>query len=89
MVACIMGNLSSVKHIVKTAKKRMKPKDYKLFIDIKVVREMGGNNALLYACSSKNNNSDIVEFLIGEADANPDIMNDYHINCFLISTKKA
>ena len=50
---------------------------------------MGGNNALLYACNSKNGNSEIVEYLIGEAGANPDIMNDWKINCLLMSTKKA
>jgi len=89
MVACIMNNLSSVKHIVKSARKRLSPKDYQLFINIKVAKEMGGNNALLYACNSKNGNSEIVEYLIGEAGANPDIMNDWKINCLLMSTKKA
>lgn len=50
---------------------------------------MGGNNALLYACSSKNSNFLIVNFLIKEGGADPNSINDYYLNCFLIATKKA
>lgn len=49
---------------------------------------MGGNNALLYACSSTNASSEIVEYLITKAGADIDSMNDYKVNCLLIATKK-
>lgn len=49
---------------------------------------MGGNNALLYACNSSNSNFILVNYLINEAGANPDSMNDYKVNCLLIVTKK-
>ena len=49
---------------------------------------MGGNNALLYACNSSNSNFILVNFLINEAGADPDSMNENNINCLLIVTKK-
>jgi ankyrin repeat protein len=50
---------------------------------------MGGNNALLYACNSTNSNFVLVNYLINDAGANPNTMNDYAVNCLLIATKKA
>ena len=50
---------------------------------------MGGNNALLYACNSSNSNFLLVDYLINEALADPNIMNDYAVNCLLIATKKS
>ena len=66
----------------------MSSEDFKFFVNIKVVYEMGGNNALLYACSSSSENRDIVDYLIIEAGADPDAMNDYNINLLLMATKK-
>lgn len=66
----------------------MSCEDFKFFVNIKVVREMGGNNALLYACSSTSENRDIVDYLIIEGGADPDAMNDYNINLLLMATKK-
>lgn len=57
-------------------------------MNIKVTREMGGNNALLYACNSSNSNYHLVDYLISEG-ADPDSMNDYAVNCLLIATKKS
>ena len=65
---------------------------FKLFIDIKVTYEMGGNNALLYAISSQmksNNNLSLVQYLITNAKADPDSMNDYNVNCLILASKKA
>lgn len=50
---------------------------------------MGGNNALLYACNSSNSNFVLVDYLINEAGAEPNTMNDYAVNCLLIATKKS
>ena len=50
---------------------------------------MGGNNALLYACNSTSSNFVLVDFLINDAGANPNTMNDYAVNCLLIATKKS
>jgi len=58
-------------------------------VDIKVTREMGGNNALLYACNSSTENYMLVNYLIEVAGADPDSINDYAINCLLIATKKS
>lgn len=50
MIACIMGKLDTVKELITEARKRLSPEDISLFINVKVIPEMGGNNALLYAC---------------------------------------
>lgn len=50
---------------------------------------MGGNNALLYACNSSNSDYYLVHYLINDAGANPNSMNDYYVNCLLIATKKS
>ena len=89
MVACIMGNMTTVKQLLDEARQRLTPKDFKLFVDIKVARDIGGNNALLYACNSSNSNYILVNYLINEAGADPNTMNDYAVNCLLIATKKS
>ena len=64
-----------------------------MFINVKVVKEMGGNNALLYAVSStsskENESFAIVKYLIQEAKADPDSMNDYNVNCLILASKKS
>ena len=32
------------------------PDDFRMFVDIKIDRSMGGNNALLYACTNSSPN---------------------------------
>ena len=88
-VAAIMGNMNTVKELLKQARDLLSPEKFRLFINIKVAREMGGNNALLYACNSSNSNFILVDFLINEAGADPNTMNDYAVNCLLIATKKS
>jgi len=44
---------------------------------------------LLYACNSRNSNFILVNYLINEAGADPNTMNDYAVNCLLIATKKS
>ena len=88
-VAAIMGNMQTVKTLLKEARKLLPPDEFQLFINIKVIREMGGNNALLYACNSSNSNFLLVDFLINVAGAEPNTMNDYAVNCLLIATKKS
>ena len=90
MVACIMGELKTVDLICREAQKRLNPDSFNQFINIKVAREMGGNNALLYACtSSKENNVRIVNYLIQVAGADANANNDHNIGCALIAAKKA
>jgi ankyrin repeat protein len=89
MIACIMGNMTSVRQLLDEAKETLSAKEFKVFVDIKVAREIGGNNALLYACNSSNSNYILVNYLINEAGADSNTMNDYAINCLLIATKKA
>jgi ankyrin repeat protein len=88
-VASIMGNLITVKELLSQAKELLTPEQYKLFVNVKVARELGGNNALLYACNSRNSNFILVDFLINKAGADPNTMNDYAVNCLLIATKKS
>ena len=54
MIACMMGNIQTAKIIVEKAIENLEHEEFKLFIDIKLTREMGGNNALLYACYNGN-----------------------------------
>ena len=89
MIACIMGNMNTVKQLLKEARKLLTSEQFHQFINIKVTREMGGNNALLYACNSSNSNFILVNYLINVAGADPDTMNDYAVNCLLIATKKS
>jgi len=89
MIACIMGKMSTVRHLVQEAKQRLKPSQFKSFINIKVTKNMGGNNALLYACNSSGSNYTIVQYLVTEAGADQDSMNDHSLSCLLIATKKA
>ena len=48
---------------------------------------MGGNNALLYGCSSQNH--EIISCLIYEGGAEINVMNDYKVNLLLLATKKS
>ena len=89
MIACMMGQLDSVKLLISEARKRLNKEQLKLFINIKVVKEMGGNNALLYACFTQNTNQQIVYYLICDAGADLNSMNDYNINLLLMATKKS
>ena len=50
MIACIMGNAETVHLVVEEARHRLTPSEFKLFVNVKIEREQGGNNALLYAC---------------------------------------
>jgi ankyrin repeat protein len=84
-----MGNMTSVRKLLDEARDKLTPKDFKIFVDIKVAQDIGGNNALLYACNSSASNYILVNYLINEAGADPNTMNDYAINCLLIATKKA
>lgn len=88
-VAAIMGNMNTVKELIDRARDQLSPEKLKLFINIKVDRSMGGNNALLYACNSSSSNFILVDYLVNEAGADPNIMNDYAVNCLLIATKKS
>lgn len=84
-----MGKLTTVKKLVETARGRMREDHFKMFVDIKVSRDFGGNNALLYACnSSSSEQCEVIEYLIKEVGASVNVMNDYFVNCLLIATKK-
>ena len=52
MVACIMGNHTSVKYLVEKARECMTSKQFHQFLNVKTSPELGGNNALLYAAST-------------------------------------
>lgn len=88
MIACIMGNIQTVELIVEEARRILSPEDFALFINVKVERSQGGNNALLYACSSSSANQMIVDYLIRHADANCNVPNDFNRNSLLIATRK-
>ncbi|CDW78136.1 ankyrin repeat [Stylonychia lemnae] len=55
-------------------------------------RAKGGNNALLYACNNQSalegENYLLVKYLIDEAGADPNIMNDTFRNALLLATKR-
>ena len=89
MVASIMGELMTVKVLVAEARRRLTDEQFYLFVNLKVVRQMGGNNALLYACNSKESNGHLVDYLIVEAGADPDVRNDYDVSCIMLATKRA
>jgi ankyrin repeat protein len=89
MIACIMGNMETVKNIVKVAKEQLTEEDFSLFINVKVERAQGGNNALLYAIGGQNTNSYLlVYFLIVEAGANCNLSNDFDRNSLLIAARR-
>ena len=69
MAACIIGNFMTVKVLIEDAKRRLSPSQFDLFINVKTTEEFGGNNALLYACSSTNSNFLIVNYLITHGGA--------------------
>jgi ankyrin repeat protein len=89
MIACIMGNAETVHLVIEEARKRLTKTDFKLFVNVKIEREQGGNNALLYACQSSNDNYQLVSYLIKQADADVDAYNDSTRNALLTATKKS
>jgi len=55
MVACLMGNMTTARILVEHARGTYLPEspvDFRMFVDVKIARSMGGNNALLYACTA-------------------------------------
>ena len=55
MVACMMSNMQTARILVEQARLLYlphSPEDFRLFIDIKMDRTMGGNNALLFSCAN-------------------------------------
>lgn len=89
MIACIMGNMQTVQKIVTVARETLTPEDFATFINVKVERNQGGNNALLYAISGQNTNSYmLVHFLIVEAHANCNLSNDFSRNSLLIAARR-
>ena len=92
MIACIVGKLAIVQQLVEAAKLQLKPEVFETFINVKVTRIMGGYSALLYAINSNsksNENVEIVKYLVNEANADPDSMNDSKVNCLILASKKA
>ena len=86
MVACMMSNMQTARILVEEARLVYlphSPEDFHMFINVRVGQSLGGNNAFLYACSNCNSadNEDqanyiLVKYLIDEAGADPNIMND-------------
>lgn len=71
------------------AKETLSPEDFAIFINVKVERSQGGNNALLYAIGGQNTNSYmLVHFLIVEAQANCNLSNDFSRNSLLIAARR-
>ena len=55
MVACMMSNMQTARILVEQARAQYlphAPDDFRLFIDVKMDRAKGGNNALLYSCAN-------------------------------------
>lgn len=55
MVACMMSNMQTARILVEQARSLYlphSPDDFRLFIDVKMDRSMGGNNALLFSCAN-------------------------------------
>lgn len=94
MIACMMSNMQTARILVEHAKGLYlphSPEDFRMFIDVKVTREVGGgNNALLYACnaSGADDNYLLVSYLIDEAGADPNISNDMNQSALLLATKR-
>jgi len=88
MIACIMGNMQTVQLLISEADKQLSKEEFDLFINVKVERNQGGNNALLYACSSANANYMLVHYLVKHANANCNLPNDFTRNSLLIATRK-
>lgn len=70
------------------ARKRLNKEDFNLLINVKVERNQGGNNALLYACSSASANYMLVNYLVKNANADCNLPNDFTRNSLLIATRK-
>ena len=88
MIACIMGNIQTVEQIIMEARRRLSKEDFNQFINVKADRSQGGNNALLYACSSSSANFMLVNYLVKNANANCNIQNDFTRNSLQIATRK-
>eukprot|EP00347_Sterkiella_histriomuscorum_P019677 403340709 len=94
MVACMIGNMQTARILIEHARQiyEHNHEDFRLFIDIQIDRDKGGNNALLYACNNQNaldgGNYLLVQYLIDEAGADPNIMNDTYKNALLLATKR-
>jgi len=89
MIACIMGNMQTVQKIVQVARQSMSPDDFELFINVRVERNQGGNNALLYAIGGQDtNNYLLVHYLVMEAGANCNLPNDFSRNSLLIASRR-
>jgi hypothetical protein len=59
MVACMMSNMQTARILVEQAREMYlphSPEDFRTFVDVKIDRSMGGNNALLYACTNSSPN---------------------------------
>jgi hypothetical protein len=67
----------------------MTAEDFDLFINVRVERNQGGNNALLYAIGGQDtNNYLLVHFLVVEAGANCNLPNDISRNSLLIASRR-
>jgi ankyrin repeat protein len=94
MVACLMGNMQTAKTLVEHARALYlpdNPEDFRLFVDVRIAKSLGGNNALLYACTAgqaEEANYLLVKYLIDEAGADPNIANDSLQNALLLSAKR-
>lgn len=95
MVACMMSNMQTARILVEEARSKYSPEDFHLFINVRVGQSLGGNNAFLYACSNCNSvdiedqaNYILVKYLIDEAGADPNIMNDSLETALLLATKR-
>lgn len=59
MVACMMSNMQTARILVEQARELYlphSPEDFRRFVDVKIDRSLGGNNALLYACANSTPN---------------------------------
>jgi len=89
MIACIMGNMQTVQKIVSVARQTLSPQEFELFINVRVERSQGGNNALLYAIGGQDtNNYLLVHYLVMDAGANCNLPNDFSRNSLLIASRR-
>jgi len=73
---------------VTEARRRLTKEDFNLFINVKVERAQGGNNALLYACSCASANYMLINYLVKNANADCNLPNDFTRNSLQIATRK-
>ena len=84
----MIGNMQTAKILIEHARQVYSPEDFILFVNIQIERSKGGNNALLYACNNTQGHYMLVQYLIDEAGADPNIMNDTSRNALLLATKR-